>query len=121
MSVTTTNLFPPPIRGALVNKDGTLSDSLQKWLFTLQNLIPLKIVDTTSGPSTEALPPAGLNSSTGQSAQDQEITYKKVSADANVFTITGAAEGPQTLTLQYAGIRFKSDGTNWWVVGVLTP
>ena len=74
-------------------------------------------MDTTAAPVTIALPPAGLNSSTGQSNQNQEIIYLKASADANTWTITGALTGDIVLTTQYSGVRFKSDGTNWYKVG----
>lgn len=107
MSVTKTTLFPPP------------REYSQKYQFSLQNLLPFNAVDTSAGPVAVALPPAGNISGTGQNNQNQEIIYKKTSADANVFTVTGGAEGPQTLTNQYDTIRFKSDGTNWWVTGVL--
>lgn len=114
-------LFPPPTRAAVVDEKGFLGIPFRQWLFTLQNLLPLRLVNTSGGPYAEALPPAGLDQTTGQSNQNQEIIYKKISADLNIFTLTGAAEGPQTLTKQYAAIRLKSDGTSWWVVGVLTP
>ena len=107
MSVTKTTLFPPP------------KEYSQKYLLTVQNLLPFNAVDTSTGPASVALPPAGNVQGTGQNNQNQELIYKKISADANVLTITGAAEGPQTLTNQYDMIRFKSDGTNWWVSGVL--
>lgn len=107
MSSRKTVLFPPP------------KEYSQKYEFTLQNQLPLVLVDTSAGPYSEALPPAGNISGTGQNNQNQEITYKKTSADAHVFTVTGGAEGPQTLTNQYDTIKFKSDGTNWWVTGVL--
>lgn len=113
MSTKQTQLFPPPLR------ESKLSLPEQKYLATLQYLLPLRLVDTSGGPYAEALPAAGLNQTTGQSNQNQELIYKKTSADGNVFTLTGAAEGPQTLTTQYAMIRLKSDGTNWWVSGVL--
>ena len=113
MSVKQTTLFPPPVR------DTDIADSLRKYLFSLQKLLPLVTIDSSTGPVTQALPPAGLNSTTGQSDQNQEIIYKKISADVNAVTITGGAEGPQTLTSQYSMIRCKSDATNWWVVGVL--
>jgi hypothetical protein len=113
MPTTQTQLFPPPMRGT------ALSQSDQLYLASLQYLLPLRLVDTTAGPYSEALPPAGVNASTGQSNQNQELIYKKTSADVNVFTLTGAAEGPQTLTVQYSMIRLKSDATNWWIVGIL--
>lgn len=110
MPTTTTALFDPVLRGS------SLSDPVQKYLFTLQNRLLLKIVDTSAGGYSEALPPAGLNSATGQSNQNQEIVYKKSSADGNTFQVTGAVEGTQSLTTQYSKVRFKSDGTNWWIV-----
>lgn len=80
-------------------------------------MAPLLIVDTSAGPYAESLPPAGLNSTTGQSNQNQEITYIKSSADANVFTLNGAQGGPYTLTARYSLMKFKSDGTVWWKSG----
>jgi hypothetical protein len=111
MPTTQTVLFPPPLRGT------SLSQPEQKYLFTLQNLQPLRVGDSSAGPYSEALPAAGLNSTTGQSNQNQEIIYVKASADANVWTITGAISGPVLLGAQFAFARFKSDGTNWWKVG----
>jgi hypothetical protein len=73
--------------------------------------------DTTSGPVTEALPPAGLNSTTGQSNQNQLLTYSKTSADVNAWTITGGFLGPVVLMNQGDSVQFKSDGTNWYRVG----
>ena len=115
MPTTQSVLFPPPVRGT------ALSQSEQKYLATLQYVSPLRLGDTSAGPYSEALPPAGLNTTTGQSNQNQEIVYKKISADGSAWTVTGGAEGPQTLTKQYSWIRFKSDGTEWWVVGVFIP
>ncbi len=85
-------------------------------MLTLDTAQPLNLVDTSHGSFSAALPPPGANQSTGQSNQGQELIYKKVSADGNTFTLTGAAEGPQTLTAQYSSVRLQSDGTNWWVV-----
>jgi hypothetical protein len=113
MATTETTLFPPPLR------ESKLSEPEQRYLASLQRLLPLRIGDTSGGPYAEALPPAGVNTTTGQSNQNQELIYKKMSPDANVWTITGGAEGSQTISVQYGAIRFKSDGTNWWVVGVL--
>ncbi len=107
---TKTVLFPPPVRGS------TLSDSEQKWLFTIQNLLPLFVVDTSAGPVVQNLPAAGLNNSTGQSNQNAEYTYLKKSADANAVTINGAVGGPYMLVAQNEFRRFKSDGTNWWPI-----
>jgi len=90
---------------------------MQYWFLESQRQFPLRVGDTSGGPETEALPPAGLNSTTGMTAQNQEIIYIKGSADANNWNITGAITGAVTLTAQYAFARFKSDGTNWWRVG----
>lgn len=107
MTIAQTNLFPPT--------------AVQKYLLTLQMLLPLVKVDTTGGNVVIALPPAGLNSSTGQSNQNQEITYRKTSADANTVTLTGSADGAVVLTAgdgsAASRVKFKSDGTSWWRVG----
>jgi hypothetical protein len=100
MPTTQTTLFPPT--------------AVQKYLLSLQMLLPLRLADTSGGSYSEALPPAGLNSTTGQSNQNQEIVYIKTTVDANTFTITGAITGNVVLATQYALARFKSDGTNWW-------
>ena len=111
MPTTQTQLFPPPARGS------NLPKPLLKWLFSVQNLLPLRVVDTSGGSYAETPPPAGLNSATGQSNQNQEIIYVKSSSDANTFTLNGIEGGPYTLTAQYAFLKIKSDGTNWWKVG----
>lgn len=111
MPTTQTVLFPPPLRGS------ELPQPIQKYLFTLQMLQPLRVGDTTTGPYAEDLPPAGLNSTTGQSNQNQEIIYVKGSVDANNWTINGAISGAVVLAAQYDFARFKSDGTSWWRVG----
>jgi hypothetical protein len=111
MPTTQTNLFPPPLRGS------DLSLPMQKYLFTLQNLLPLNEVDTSGGNYSEAAPPAGLNATTGQSNQNMEITIVKTSADGNTYTLTGVEGGSLTLTAQFAYFKIKSDGTNWWRVG----
>lgn len=109
---TTQTLPPPP-----TTQGSNLSAADHRWLLIVQNLMPLVLVDSTSGPVTIALPDAGVAAS-GQTGQGKELVYKKISADSNLVTITGGAEGPQTFSTQYFGIRFKSDGTDWWVVGV---
>src|SRR6267143_1749673 len=102
----------PPVRGSEIDK------VLTAWLFAIQKRLPLRKADTTTGSYSEALPPAGLTSATtGETNQNQEITYVKTSADANTFTITGAASGAVGLTLQYAFAKFKSDGTSWYRTG----
>ena len=109
--ITTTILYPPPLRGS------KLSVPEQHYLLTLQNHLPLIEVDTSAGNSTAAPPPAGLNASTGQSNQNQELVYKKVSADANSFTLSGTdlPEGPIVLSVKYDYLKIKSNGTVWWL------
>ena len=122
MATTETILTPPPLRDKVANALGKLSDSIASWLFLLQRHSKLRLVDTTGGNYAETTPPAGLGASTGQSNQNQEIIYKKISADGNTFTLNPSANGPmpegaQTLTTQWSKLRIKSDGTNWYVVG----
>lgn len=109
-----TQLFPPPNQSRAVDDKGYSTKTLQLWFFTLQNLLPLVTVDTTTGNVAIAAPPAGLNSTTGQSNQNMEITYVKSSADGNTVTITGVEGGPYVLAAQYDSIKIKSDGTSWW-------
>jgi hypothetical protein len=104
---TKTVLYPPT------------KETTQKWLFSVQNLHPLVTADTSAGSYSEALPPAGGLSGTGQNNLNQEITYRKISADGNTFTVTGSPDGPQVLTTNTgagSAVKFKSDGTDWWVV-----
>jgi len=94
-----------------------LDRPVQYWLFQVRDHQPLTEVDTSLGPQALMLPPAGVATlATGQNNQNQELIYIKTSADANVATITGAAQGPQTLTAQYDTLRFKSNGTTWYKV-----
>ena|ERR1700688_404562 len=111
MPTTQTNLFPPAFRGA------ELGPQVEKFLLTLQMLLPLNLVDTSTGGYAETPPPAGLNAATGQSNQNMEITYVKSSADGNTYTLNGVEGGPYTLTAQFSFLKIKSDGTNWWRTG----
>ncbi len=117
MATVKSTLFAPAIRAALVKPDGTISDSLQKWLFSVQNLHPLITVDTSGGSFAETLPPAGGNTNVGQSNQNQELTFIKISSDGNTFTLNGAIGGSLTLTAHLAVLKVKSDGTNWYRTG----
>lgn len=111
MSVVKTILFPPPLR------DSSLSKPEQLYMFTLQMLSPLNIVDTSAGPVVLALPNPGLdNSQTGQSNQNAEWIYIKGTADGNTVTITGAINGPIILAAQFDVAHFKSDAVAWWRV-----
>lgn len=90
------------------------------WLTQVQVLHPMRIIDTSAGSYSENVPPAGSNSTTGLSNQNQELTFKKVSADGNTFTLNASSsfpEGPLTLTAQYSHFKIKSDGTKWYVTG----
>ena len=111
MSVTQTVRREPPLRNS------NISDQMQYWELETQQASPLITVDSSKGADSIPLPAAGLIGTTGQTNQNSELTYKKVSSDANAATITGAADGPQTLTAQYSFVKFKSDGTAWYVVG----
>ncbi len=108
--ITPSILYPPPLRGT------KMSVPEQHYMLSLQHLLPLYIIDTTAGNLVLALPPAGLNSSTGQSNQNQEISYIKRSTDANTATIEGAQFGAVVLFAQGDKARFKSDGTVWWPI-----
>ena len=121
MSTSQSILFPPPTRANAVDSKGFLSIPFRQWLFSVQNLLPLVTIDTSAGDVTLALPPAGLNTATGQSNQNMEITYRKITMDANTATLTGSADGPVVLTMgdgsAASRVKFKTDGTNWWISG----
>jgi hypothetical protein len=89
---------------------------LQYWELETQQAAPLHKVDTSAGSYGEAPPPAGSNQMTGQTAQNQEITFIKTSADANTYTLAGPnlPLGPYTLTAQGQVLKIKSDGTSWY-------
>lgn len=95
-----------------------ITEPMRYWELETQQAAPLRSVDTTAGPYTEAPPPAGLNATTGQTAQNQEITYVKTSSDANSFTLAGPnlPLGPYTLTAHGDFLKIKSDASNWWRV-----
>ena len=121
MSVKQTELFAPPTRTNAVDNKGFLAKPLRQWLFTLQMLLPLVAVDTSAGNVVIALPAAGNDATTGQSNQNMEITYRKITGDANTVTITGSTDGAVVLTAgdgsAASRAKFKSDGTNWWITG----
>jgi len=108
---TTQTTLPPP------NTVGTnLSKSDYFWALLVQLQLPLVTIDTSAGDITEAAPDPGVGSS-GQTAQNMEITYLKSSADGNSFTLTGVQGGDIVISAQYAFFKIKSDGTNWWKTG----
>lgn len=110
MPVIQTTLPPPP-------PAHLGDDPLRYWHLKLQNQSPMRVVDTSTGNITETPPPAGVNATTGQTNQNQELTYIKSSKDANIFTLKGVEGGPYMLTAYKDVIRIKSDGTKWWPVG----
>jgi hypothetical protein len=114
MPVTQTQLFEPPAQSKAVDDGQRLAPPLREWLFSVQNLLPLVVVDTSGGNIVQSVPAAGLNSTTGQSNQNMEITYVKSSADGNSFTLNGVQGGAIVISAQYAHFKIKSDGTNWW-------
>jgi hypothetical protein len=113
MSVDQSTLVPPP------SQYSNLDVASRRYLLTLQVMKPLIEVDTTGGNVTQALPAPGMNQSTGQSAQGQELIYRKISPDVNTVTITGSPDGNQVLTTNSGTgsvARFQSNGTVWRVV-----
>ena len=113
MATTFYSLVPCPF---VVDKQIDSMSPIAGWLQTVQTSNQLAEVDTTSGSYAENVPPAGLNSTTGYSAQGTIIRYKKVSADGNTFTLNGVLDGVQTLTTQYSSFAIQSDGTNWLLI-----
>lgn len=115
---TTQTIAPPPPYGSDKQIDPT--SPLGNYIQTLQQLHPLREVDTSGGNYNENVPPPGNNSTTGMSNQNQEIIYIKKSADGNTFTLNAGPnfpQGPKTLVAQYDKLRIKSNGSLWYVVG----
>ena len=110
MSETQTQLPQPTTRGSNFSKVD------HGWLLLVQLMAPMIEVDSSAGPETIHLPAPGI-SSTGQTAQNQELIYVKISSDANHVTIDGAASGTVTLSAQWDRARFKSNATDWIQVG----
>ncbi len=108
MPVKTT--LPPP-----TTQNSSLSKSDYGWLLLVQNLLPLVTVDTSKGNTVIFLPNAGV-AATGLTGQNMEITYVKSSPDGNSVTVKGAISGTEVIAAQFESRKFKSDGTNWWVV-----
>lgn len=100
----------PPLRNA------GISQPMTYWELETQGAAPLITMDTSGGDETMSPPAAGLNQSTGQTNQNQEITYIKTSSDANTFTLSGdnLPLGPYTLTAPGQALKIKSNGTNWY-------
>jgi hypothetical protein len=111
---TQTQLFEPPAQSLAVDEKRRLAVPLREWLFSVQNLLPLVVVDTSAGSFADTVPAAGLNSTTGQSNQNMEISFVKSSADGNTFTLHGVQGGDIVIAAQYARFKVKSDGTSWW-------
>lgn len=111
MPTTQTVLPPPPF---VIDEQIDPRSPIGQWLLEVQAFQPLRLVDTTAGNYSENAPPAGASGSPGITNQNQEITYVKKSADANTFTLNGVQGGALTLSAQYAHLKIKSDGVNWW-------
>jgi len=107
MATTQSTRRPPPLRFA------KLEQPLQYWELETQQSVPMREVDTSAGNYTEAPPSPGLSGTTGQTNQNQEISFTKISADGNTFTLTGVEGGPYHLTAQYSYLKIKSNGTVW--------
>lgn len=90
--------------------------AMDQWHLETQRIAPMNEVDTSGGSYSEEPPEPGLQGSTGATAQNQEITYVKTSADGNVFTLAGSKLplGPYTLTAQGDVLKIKSNGTVWY-------
>jgi len=108
----TTQYLPP----APTTQGSNLSPTDYQWMLIVQGLAPLNEVDTSKGSYTEAVPAPGIGAG-GQTAQGKEITFLKISADGNTYTLTGVQGGNLTLTAALAYFKIKSDGTKWWRVG----
>jgi len=108
----TQTTLPPP------NTVGTnLSKSDYFWALLVQLQLPLVTIDTSAGDVAITLPDPGIGAS-GQTAQNMEITYRKTSSDGHTATISGSPDGDQVLTTNTGAgsvVKFKSDGTDWWV------
>jgi hypothetical protein len=89
---------------------------MKYWELETQQAAPLVKVDTSAGSEIQAPPAAGLDNTTGQTNQNSELTYVKVSADGNTFTLEGPnlPLGPYVLTTQGQVLKIKSDGVDWW-------
>ena len=97
-----------------------LSQTDYLWLLLVQNLLPLVTVDTSAGDVVIDLPDAGVGAS-GETNQNMEITYRKITTDGNTVTINGSADGAVVLTAgdgsAASRVKFKSDATSWWISG----
>lgn len=77
------------------------------------------LVDTTAGAVTITLPAASKS-------KDYSFTVKRITATANGVTVTatsGNIDGGASVTIgtQYKALTFKSDGTNYWIIGAYVP
>lgn len=118
MASATVNYRPLPGVTPISDKEGRINPDAHLNLMGLYNGQPLQTVDTSGGPANFGVPLAKFN-------QNVEITYVKISSDANVPTLTvsgsdkinGAASKAMG-TAQYSKMRLRSDGvSNWYIVG----
>lgn len=107
MPISPTVLYPPPLRKS------ELSQPVQHYMLSIQNLHPMYEVDTTAGNETTVPPDPGQDAPSGRNNQNAEITYIKTSADGNTFTLNGVSGGPLTLTAQDQFFKIKSNGVLW--------
>jgi hypothetical protein len=108
------------IRRLPPSRNSDLPKPMLHWELETQQAHPLRLVDASAGDVAEITPPAGLNQTTGQTNQNQEITY--VLKTAGKFTLSGNQAdgtnnlplGPYTIAGEGSVLKIKSDGTNWW-------
>lgn len=117
----------PPLRGTvkIADKEGNLSPEAHIALLVPFNGNPLQTVDTSGGSANFAVPLAKFN-------LNVEITFVKISADANTPTLVPNPNGTDKFnsvgawaaatfvmgTAQGSKVRLRSDGvSNWYVVG----
>lgn len=117
----TKTIVTPPYNAKtpLTSEKGQLLPEAHQSLLKLYNAQPLQTIDTTAGPANIPVPIAKFN-------QNVEITFLKISADANVPTlvplsatdkINGGASLPMNAA-QFSKVKLKSDGvSNWYVTG----
>lgn len=123
MSTTIVNFPPYQARTPLTNGSGQIEPDAHKSLLQVYNGHPLVKVDTSKGNKPVLVPLAKSN-------QNVEITYLKVSADANTPILqasgqdslnAGVAWAVKQLQLgaaQGSKLKLKSDGvSNWYQVG----
>lgn len=121
MPQSTINFRPYDAKTKLTNQHGNIETDAHRSLLSLYNGHPLIKIDTSTGTPSFAVPLAKMN-------QNVELTFIKVSSDANVPILTASgndllnAPGSWASTqlhmaaAQGSKLRLKSDGvSNWYV------